>query len=152
MSICNMKRKSKSNEHYWTANFSRALRFLPKYRYLPYDDFPNPKNIPGKQNALQEQSDGLHAAVGAMRIVKSRFSSKWPIQIIKSKHQKKHTIKKLKHYKTHENRSKMKDFEVNFTTKTTNVYKPLTFDINTVSTYVNSFCWNWYNFSSTIQK
>ena len=48
--------------------------------------------------------------------------------------------KKLKHYKTHENSSKMKDFEVNFITKTTNVYKPLTFDINTVSTYVNSFC------------
>ena len=34
----------------------------------------------------------------------------------------------------------MKYFEVNFITKTTNVYKPLTFDINTVSTYVNSFC------------
>lgn len=53
---------------------------------------------------------------------------------MKSKHQKKHTIKKLKHYKTHENSSKMKDFEVNFTTKTTNAYRPLTFDINTVST------------------
>lgn len=59
---------------------------------------------------------------------------------MKSKHQKKNTIKKLKHYKTHENSSKMKDFEVNFTTKTTNAYRPLTFDINTVSTYVNSFC------------
>ena len=71
-----MKRKSKSSEHYCTANFSRALRFLPKYRYLPYDYFPYSKNIPGKQNALQEESDSLHAAVGAMRIVKSRFSSK----------------------------------------------------------------------------
>ena len=34
----------------------------------------------------------------------------------------------------------MKDFEVHFITKTTYVSKPLTFDINTVSTYVNSFC------------
>lgn len=59
---------------------------------------------------------------------------------MKSKHQKKHTIKKLKHDKTHENSSKMKDFEVHFITKTTYVSKPLTFDINTVSTYVNSFC------------